>query len=66
MPSLVWGRDPQEAYEEPYEFQIQDQFVREANNLLTKLYKIVNSEEHKHTQNEKSIEKAVCFLQMIL
>ncbi len=25
MPSLVWGRDPQEAYENPYDYGIQDQ-----------------------------------------
>lgn len=29
MPSQVWRRDPQEAFEEPYEYGIQDQFVRE-------------------------------------
>ena len=28
MPSQVWGRDPQEAYREPYEYAVQDQFVR--------------------------------------
>lgn len=62
MPSLVWGRDSQEAFEQPYEYQIQEQFVREAKSLLTKLYKLINSEEHKHTRDEISVEKAVWLL----
>ena len=62
MPSLIWGRDAQEAFEQPYEYQAQEQFVREAKSLLTKLYKLINSEEQKHTREEKSVEKAIWLL----
>jgi hypothetical protein len=34
MPSQVWGRDPQEAFEEPYEYAVEDQFAREARTLF--------------------------------
>lgn len=37
MGSIVWGRHPQEAYENPYEYEAQEQFVREANELLSQL-----------------------------
>jgi len=29
MPSLVWGRSPQEAYDNPYEYEAQEQVVLE-------------------------------------
>ena len=41
MPSLVWGRDPQEAYENPYKDAMEEQFRREANQLLTRLYRLL-------------------------
>ncbi len=30
MTSFIWGRSPQEAYENPYEYEAQEQFSREA------------------------------------
>jgi hypothetical protein len=63
MPSLIWGRDPQEAIEEPYEYECQDQFCREASTLLNKL----SSELEKYTMTfsleDRSIDKAVWMLQ---
>lgn len=64
MPSIVWGRDPQEAYEEPYEYEAQDQFVREAESLLPALYKLLNSDQHRYAFGDRSTEKAVWLLHM--
>ena len=64
MPSQVWGRDPQEAFEEPYEYGIQDQFVREARTLFTRLYKLLNSDRHHYSVDDRSREKAVWLLAM--
>jgi len=64
MPSEVWGRDPQEAYEEPYEYGIQDQFSREARTLFKRLYKTLNSDRHRYTAEDRSCEKAVWLLAM--
>lgn len=64
MPSQVWGRDPQEAFEEPYEYSIQDQFAREARSLLARLYKLLNSDRHRFRVEERSRGKAVWLLAM--
>ena len=64
MASLVWGRDPQEAYEEPYEYGIQEQFGREARSLFLKLYRLLNSESHRYKVDDRSMEKAVWLLSM--
>jgi len=62
--SLVWGRDPQEAFEEPYEYGIQDQFEREATPLFRQLYKLLNSDQYHYTVEDRSCEKAVWLLAM--
>jgi len=64
MPSQVWGRDPQEAFEEPYEYELQDQFVREAGTLLRRLYALLNSDRHRYSLQDESREKAVWLLAM--
>jgi hypothetical protein len=64
MPSQVWGRDPQEAFEEPYEYGIQDQFAREARTLFARLYKLLNSDCHRYSVDDRSREKAVWLLSM--
>lgn len=64
MPSHVWGRDPQEAFEEPYEYAVQDQFVREATVLLAELYNCMNSDRHRYTIADNTTEKAVWLLAM--
>lgn len=63
MPSQVWGRDPQEAFEEPYEYDIQEQFAREAEALLTRLYRLLGS-EHCYTVDDRSRQKAEWLLAM--
>ncbi len=64
MPSQVWGRDPQEAFEEPYEYEIQEQFAREAGTLLTRLYRLLNSDRFHFTVEDQSPIKAVWLLVM--
>lgn len=64
MPSHVWGRDPQEAFEEPYEYEIQEQFVREAEALLRSFYKLLNSSQFEYLVEDKSEDKAVWLLAM--
>jgi hypothetical protein len=64
MPSQVWGRDPQEAFESPYEYGIQDQFAREATALLAHLYRLLNSEAHQYSTQDRSTKKAIWLLAM--
>jgi hypothetical protein len=64
MPSQVWGRDPQEAFEEPYEYEIQGQFAREAGALLTRFYRILNSDRFHYPVEDQSLAKAVWLLAM--
>jgi hypothetical protein len=64
MPSFVWNRDPQEAFENPYEYEAQEQFYREATRLVINLYVRLNSENHRYHRDEVSVKKAVWLLQM--
>lgn len=64
MPSFIWNRDPQEASENPYEYEAQEQFYREATNLVKNLYVRLNSENHRYHRDEVSVKKAVWLLQM--
>lgn len=64
MPSLVWERDLQEAYDNPYEYEVQDQFVRESEKLLTEMNKNYQKYNMKFHRDDKSINKAVWMLQL--
>lgn len=64
MPSIVWGRDPQEAFENPYEYEAQEQFAREAAKLLQAFYKLLNRDRHRYTRDERTAAKAVWLLHM--
>jgi hypothetical protein len=64
MTSFVWGRDPQEAFEEPYEYRGQEQLVREAEAVLPKLYRLLNTELQSYTLDDVSADKAVWLLAM--
>jgi hypothetical protein len=64
MSSFVWKSDPQEAFEEPYEYEAQEQFYREASNLLRNLYSRLSSESHEFHRDERSAKKAIWLLQM--
>jgi hypothetical protein len=64
MPSQVWGRDPQDAFEEPYEYAVQEQFQREAEEVFRRLYHMLNSERHSYSADDRSPAKAVWLLAM--
>jgi hypothetical protein len=64
MASQVWARDPQEAYEEPYEYALQDQFVREATPILGRYYRLLNSDRYRFSVDDQSLEKAIWLLAM--
>lgn len=63
MPSIVWERDPQEAYKNPYEYEAQKQFVREAKKMLNKLFKELMKYSRKFKREDTSIKKAIWMLQ---
>lgn len=62
MPSKVWGRDPQEAYREPYEYEVQQQFVREARSLFVALYRCIDLKNNVIDDDDRSATKAVRLL----
>ncbi|MEK4039420.1 hypothetical protein MHH49_18025 [Paenibacillus sp. FSL F4-0122] len=62
MTSFIWGRDPQEAYQNPYEYEAQDQFYREASNLLGLLFNYLTIKSGAYTRDEQSAEKAIWML----
>lgn len=64
MPSQVWGRDPREAFESPYEYAVQEQFVREAKALFKQSYLLLAADSHSYVTTDTSKEKAVWLLHM--
>ena len=63
MPSIVWGRDPQEAIEEPYEYECQEQFSREATNIINDLLSHLEQYTMTFTRDDRSVQKAIWMLQ---
>jgi len=63
MPSIVWERDPREAYKNPYEYKAQDQFVREAKKILDGLFKRLMEYTGEFKRDDTSIKKAIWMLQ---
>jgi hypothetical protein len=66
MPSIVWGRHPQEAYDNPYEYEAQEQFVREASAILTTLSCNLDRMTMKFHRDDRSLEKATWMLTLDL
>ncbi len=64
MPSQVWGRDPQEAFENPYEYAVQEQFVREAKAIFRQCYMLLTADSHSYAASDTGREKAVWLLHM--
>ena len=64
MPSFVWYRHPEEAYQNPYEYDAQRQFSREAHRFLDSLYTELNSEVMRFGADEQSLEKALWMLEI--
>lgn len=63
MPSLIWGRDPREAYKNPYEYEAQKQFVREAKKILEGIFSELLKYSMKFKRDDISIKKAIWMLQ---
>ena len=66
MASLVWGRDPQEAYDNPYEHEAQDQFLREARKLLDQWQVALDQFTMRFHRDDKSLDKATWMLALDL
>lgn len=62
MTSFIWERDPQEAYQNPYEYEAQDQFYREASKLLQFLFDHMMQRSGTYTRDDRSSEKAIWML----
>lgn len=62
MPSFVWNRDFDEAYSNPYNYEAQKQFVREAKTVLHRVQKGLQRYDFHFTKNDESVEKAVWML----
>lgn len=62
MPSIVWGRDPQEAYDNPYEYGAQEQFQREVDVLLAALATELNKSTLRFHRDDESLDKATWML----
>lgn len=63
MPSFVWDRDTEDAWNEPYEYGGQEQFHREATKILGLLKKQYSSKDMHFDRDEESLDKAVWLLQ---
>lgn len=66
MPSIVWGRHPQEAYDNPYEHEAQRQFIRECDALLRELIKRLKPHTMRYHRDDQSLQKATWLLTMDL
>lgn len=62
MSSFVWWRDIQEAYENPYEYEAQNQFSREAKKLLELIFDLLLNLPFEFTRDDRSSEKAIWML----
>ena len=62
MASIVWGRNPQEAYDNPYEYGAQEQFIREAKELLSQLQIRLDDFTVQFHIDDRSLEKATWML----
>lgn len=60
--NFVWDRDPEEAYQNPYEYRAQQQFHREARSLLAQIHSSLLKSNEKYTIDDRSVNKAVWML----
>lgn len=64
MPSFVWDRDPSEAYSEPYEYGAQEQFAREATQVIKYLKTHYQKLDRTFQLDDCSAIRAVWMLQV--
>jgi hypothetical protein len=62
MPSFIWTRSLEDAFDEPYEYSAQEQFFRESATLLKKFKDCLSSYDMQFTTFERSKEKAIWIL----
>ncbi|WP_216612389.1 hypothetical protein [Vibrio sp. RE86] len=58
MASFVWGRDPQEAYRNPYEWDANKQFSIEARAILDRFFAVLMNKDICFEKSETSFNKA--------
>lgn len=63
MPSIYWGRDPQEATDEPFDYEAQVQFSREAGKILSGFTRELQKYSLLFSVDDVSPEKAIWMLQ---
>jgi hypothetical protein len=62
MTSFIWWRSPEEAYENPYEYEAQEQFAREAEIIVNELFEFLMKRNGMYLRDDCSSEKAVWML----
>jgi hypothetical protein len=58
MASFVWGRSPQEAFNNPYEWDANAQFAKEAKGLVNSFFEVLMKKNMCFEKSNKSLEKA--------
>lgn len=58
MASFVWGRSPQEAFNNPYEYEANEQFSSEAFIIVNKFLNLLMEENMKFNINNVTLQKA--------
>lgn len=64
MPSFVWERDTEDAWNEPYEYGGQEQFHREASKVLSLIKSHYATKDMYFDRDEKSLDKAIWLIQI--
>jgi hypothetical protein len=63
LKNFIWNRDPQEAMDNPYEWDAQKKFVKEANSFLREIRKHI-IDKNSFSINDQSREKAIWMLSL--
>lgn len=63
LKNFIWSRDPQEAMDNPYEWDAQKKFVKEANQFLKNIRKHLIG-KYSFKKEERSAEKAIWMLSL--
>lgn len=62
--NFIWDRNPEEAFQNPYEYNAQKQFHREAKALLILIQEYFIKANRKYNRDDRSLEKAVWMLSL--
>jgi hypothetical protein len=60
--NFIWSRNPSEAYENPYEYEAQEQFLREAKGLCNQIFDHLMKKNRSFSRDDTSVNKAVWML----